>query len=313
MASAAATAVADVKCINVPADRWFVELFGFDERSCRDTAGRVDPDRLRANFEFDNSTGLLRSKVNGAAFHSGIFTTPSLQELRDRARQRGLLPAAEPHRRKRTRPPEINGRCRLVVRHIATRDVFDLHTREAHAGATFMAASQFNCLEFPGPRVVPEDGVTQYVYDHTQGPACALAAPASTLVRNYFAVTNGHVGQSRENQLNNLAGVLASVNGTDLVRVQNGYTSSDDGALTELNRRIAEACAPVTGSSGGGGGDGNGDHGAGDDAASGTAASTSLRDALLGHLRVGLHAKVEVPWAPNGRFQLLPEVRGVWW
>ena len=32
----------------------------------------------------------------------------------------------------------------------------------------FQAASQFNCLEFVDPYVIPEEGVTQYVYDKTQ-------------------------------------------------------------------------------------------------------------------------------------------------
>ena len=41
----------------------------------------------------------------------------------------------------------------------------------------FQAASQFNCLEFAGPEELPEDGVTQYDDDPTQGPACAGSQP----------------------------------------------------------------------------------------------------------------------------------------
>jgi hypothetical protein len=44
--------------------------------------------------------------------------------------------------------------------------------------SVFQAASQFNCLEFPGPECKPEDGVTAYFCDRTQGPACALACGA---------------------------------------------------------------------------------------------------------------------------------------
>ena len=55
------------------------------------------------------------------------------------------------------------------------------------------AASQFNCLEFAHPGAVPENGVTGYIYDGTQGPACSLAAPAATVARNYFVDTNGQV------------------------------------------------------------------------------------------------------------------------
>ena len=56
----------------------------------------------------------------------------------------------------------------------------------AHPGALFQAASQFNCLEFASPHAVPEQGVTIYEDDGTQGPACALACAAGTVYRNYL-------------------------------------------------------------------------------------------------------------------------------
>ena len=34
--------------------------------------------------------------------------------------------------------------------------------------------------------MTPEDGVTRYKDDPTQGPACAIAAGAATIYRNYF-------------------------------------------------------------------------------------------------------------------------------
>ena len=37
-----------------------------------------------------------------------------------------------------------------------------------------------------GPHVSPLAGVTRYVYDRTQGPACALSCPAGTIYRNYL-------------------------------------------------------------------------------------------------------------------------------
>jgi len=43
------------------------------------------------------------------------------------------------------------------------------------------AASQFNCLEMVSPNVTPEEGIANYIYDSTQGPACALACPAGTI------------------------------------------------------------------------------------------------------------------------------------
>jgi transposase len=50
---------------------------------------------------------------------------------------------------------------------------------------------QFNLLEMTSPSVSPEHGVTRYQDDHTQGPACAIAAGAATIYRNYFAPVGG--------------------------------------------------------------------------------------------------------------------------
>jgi hypothetical protein len=62
-------------------------------------------------------------------------------------------------------------------------------------GATFQAASNFNCLEFCGPGQSAADGVTCYVYDTTQGPYCAIGAGAATVYRNYFVPHDGTIGQ----------------------------------------------------------------------------------------------------------------------
>ncbi|KPI89114.1 hypothetical protein ABL78_1758 [Leptomonas seymouri] len=56
--------------------------------------------------------------------------------------------------------------------------------------AFFQVASQLNALEFISPDVTPEDGVTHYVHDRTQGPACALACMAGTAYRNYLLHPN---------------------------------------------------------------------------------------------------------------------------
>ena len=98
----------------------------------------------------------------------------SLQALRERVKTARGLP----------------GRLKVGV---ATGDVRQMHRLPENAGALFQVASQFNLLEMTGPEVTPEDGVTIYQYDHTQGPACAIAAGAATIYRNYFA----QVGESR--------------------------------------------------------------------------------------------------------------------
>jgi hypothetical protein len=74
-----------------------------------------------------------------------------------------------------------------------------------YAGALFQVAS--------GPEVTPEDGVTRYRDDHTQGPACAISAGAATTYRNYFVSVAGGVGQTTKRQLNGLAAVGEALSG----------------------------------------------------------------------------------------------------
>jgi hypothetical protein len=84
-------------------------------------------------------------------------------------------------------------------------------------------------LEMVSPTVTLEQGVTRYQNDHTQGPACAIAAGAATIYRNYFAPVNGSYGQNTERQLDGLADLgrtLAAalnqpING--LWEMKNGY------------------------------------------------------------------------------------------
>jgi len=73
----------------------------------------------------------------------------------------------------------------IAVR-VVVGDVRRLHAAPEHACALFQVASQFNLLEMTAPHVTPEDGVTRYKDDPTQGPACAIVAGAATMYRNYF-------------------------------------------------------------------------------------------------------------------------------
>ena len=68
-------------------------------------------------------------------------------------------------------------------------------------------ASQFNVLEMISEHVTPEEGVTRYAWDRTQGPACAIAAGAATIYRNYFVPVGDGVGQTADRQIDALAGV----------------------------------------------------------------------------------------------------------
>ena len=190
---------------------WFEALFGFPERGADvQQVLVVDGDELT-------------SPVNGARYGIGVFGTPSLGELRAEVAR---LAAA------RERPASGGASSFRNVLGDAAKFHGD------NPGATFQVASQFNCLEFVGPSVVPEDGVAGYAHDRTQGPCCAIACGAATVYRNYFADVDGQVGQTRERQLENLRGVLDALGPVEGFDVRGGYTLADDRALDALSEKI---------------------------------------------------------------------------
>ena len=60
-----------------------------------------------------------------------------------------------------------------------------LHAEPAYAGALFQVASQFNLLEMVSERITPSTGRPLRRRPHP-GPACAMAAGAATIYRNYL-------------------------------------------------------------------------------------------------------------------------------
>ena len=93
------------------------------------------------------------------------------------------------------------------------------------------------------PLVTPEQGVGIYEYDRTQGPACAIAAGAGTIYRNYFAPVNGKVGQSAENQIDCLEdmGEVLGNSKNRLWEMKNGYALPSREGLTEISNRLQES------------------------------------------------------------------------
>lgn len=189
---------------------WFEGLTGFAEES---------PQQVRANITVDGSR--MTSRVNGQVFACGELETPSLAELRQRVQ-------SGDHKR-----------GRITVREVVA-DVQQLHADKTNAGALFQVASQFNLLEMVSPSVTPERGVGIYEHDRTQGPACAIAAGAGTIFRNYFATVRGQIGQTTANQIDCLADVgqaLGNSNG-QLWEMKNGYALASESGLVEITRRV---------------------------------------------------------------------------
>lgn len=190
---------------------WFENLFGFAEGSYGETQAMLDV-----------AGTTLRSRVNQRSYTIGELTTPSVLELREEAAKV---------------VDRLQGRLEVSV---VSGDVRRMHGDPAHRGALFQVASQFNLLEMTGPDVSPEDGVTRYAHDGTQGPACALAAAAATVYRNYFVPLGGHLGQSRHRQIDCL-GDLGAKLGNDthaLWRMCNGYALCSESGLATVARTL---------------------------------------------------------------------------
>lgn len=189
---------------------WFEALTGFRETS---------PSNVRRNIAVDGET--LTSQVNGRSMTCGQLETPSLAELRDRIRSC------------------IRSDGKVSVKEMVA-DVQALHADPANAGSLFQVASQFNLLEMVSPRMTPEHGVGKYENDHTQGPACAIAAGAGTIYRNYFAPVNGKIGQSENNQIDCVADLGKALGNDDnrLWQMRNGYALASRSGLIEISNRL---------------------------------------------------------------------------
>ena len=198
---------------------WFERITGFREDGYEAT---------RARLVLEGET--LVSLVNGSRHGTGRLELCTLQSLRDRLN------------------PAPGGGLRTTVRCLAG-DARALHSAPEFAGSLFQVASQFNLLEMVSPNVTPEDGVTRYVHDRTQGPACAIAAGAATIFRNYFVPVAGEQGQTATRQVDALAPLgetLSSMLGRpvhSLWTMRNGYALCTPDGLAAIGKLLREVPA----------------------------------------------------------------------
>lgn len=191
---------------------WFEALTGF-----REEAGQV-----HKNLSLDGPT--MVSKMNGKKIAWGYLETPTLGELRKRI------------------PPNANDKQGIKLREIIA-DTQVLHADPSNTDALFQVASQFNLLEMVSPNVTPEQGVTRYKNDFTQGPACAIAAGAGTIYRNYFVPVKDGIGQKASRQIDCLADMGIALGNTEsrLWNMQNGYALPSKNGLFEIAARLQTA------------------------------------------------------------------------
>lgn len=222
---------------------WFERLTGFHEDD-------YDSTQRRLLVEGDE----LISTVNGKRYKIGQLTLPTLAELRTRVNT---------DRGQRSSVQVLHGNVRA------------LHSDPAYAGALFQVASQFNLLEMTSPEVSPEHGLARYAYDNTQGPACAIAAGAATIYRNYCVPVGGGIGQTSDRQLDALAGLGSAFSEllrqpvSELWTMTNGYALCTQQGLAMIAYLLEDA-------------------------------SEELLDDLRGRLTIGVHSDVEVTDLPDG-------------
>lgn len=220
-----------------PSRDWFEHLTGFSERDYASTQRQLVVDGEE-----------LVSTVNHQRYGIGELSLPTLVELRSRVN---------------------TARGRRTTIRCLVGDVRSLHAAPEFDGALFQVASQFNLLELTSPDVCPEDGVARYARDPTQGPACAIAAGAATIYRNYCVPIDDQVGQTSERQLDALTHLGAALPAeldhpvSALWAMRNGYALCTKAGLQAITDLLANG-------------------------------TDALRDTLGGQLAIGLHRNIEV-------------------
>ena len=153
---------------------WFEELTGFKEQ-----------DYTTTQQQLDVVNGRLTSKHTAKTYGVGYLQIPTLGDLREQV-------------------SNIKYTKGTPTLRFLRGDAQSLHINVQTKDSVFQMASQCNLLEMTSYGVTPEDGVTRYEHDRTQGPACAIACGAATLYRNYLIPLAGSKGQTKDRQLNTL-------------------------------------------------------------------------------------------------------------
>ena len=191
---------------------WFERITGFKELGYAETKAALKV-----------VDGRLRSVHSERVCFVGALETPTLADLRCRTQEIASRPGGE------LKVSSLQG------------DVRRLHGQPVNNSALFQVASQFNLLEMVGPQVSPEDGVTGYQNDRTQGPACAMAAGAAAIYRNYLAPVDAGTGQTRERQIDCLAdlGKALGNQAGALWEMRNGYALCSNEGLGAIDGQLA--------------------------------------------------------------------------
>ena len=177
---------------------WFKEIFGFTETL----------ENINKYITFDFTNNKIISTANNKEFLFGELKVKSLKELR-----KELIV-------KESSSQNIKGSIKISQR---IGNIKNIHYE--NKDVLIQVASQFNLLEMMYPEQTPQQGITIYVDDHTQGPICAMSCAAGTLYRNY---------KTNINTLSNIEKLFTK----EYWYMKNGYTIFNNIDITEFNKEV---------------------------------------------------------------------------
>ena len=180
-----------------PKQNWFLDFFKFKES-----------DEYTANK--NKMLGIFKNnKIED--LDCGIFEIFSCEELHQ------LLDIPINNKNKNNK---------VSIKNLFTR-IIKIHNNPEFENSTIQVASQLNCLEMVNYHTTPENGITIYSDDHTQGPACAMCAPAGIAYRNYI-YDGGQQFNKQIDMSKKLLDYLKTKDNTITWKVKNGYLLFDN-------------------------------------------------------------------------------------
>jgi len=190
---------------------WFKKVFGCTEN-----------DRA-AGIKLEKMGDLPLLRCGTRTYLPGTFYCPTLKEIRKDAMEtaKDFFVKNKTVWREKF-PNQVN------IKNLENLNVMDALGNSYYQECIFQVASQTNCLEHPHSGVNPELGITDYYKDKTQGPACSIACPAGTYVRNWHGLPKDKP-QTRNTQISLLGKLAKKIKNKDSLGTykffseQNGY------------------------------------------------------------------------------------------
>ncbi|KAH0789033.1 hypothetical protein GPJ56_007055 [Histomonas meleagridis] len=143
-------------------EEWFERIFGFKE------VPQEVPSQIECIEEKDGA--ILRSKVNNKSFKAGNFQVRNVSSFN--------YLVFKPRKKGKFNIIKGNG---FTSKYYELIDVLENEGLPENDGATYLAASHFNCKH-----TIPGNKVTNYALIKTQGPYCSLGSGPAIVYFNYF-------------------------------------------------------------------------------------------------------------------------------